>query len=194
MSHTTCIFRERQKKSQENVIQRHSKEEKLKDGFEIECYKILKYQSEKINPSPLFWDLRLFSENQAWLAGKELVRGNLDPRNTQVWPLWSTQSLSSPTFLGAQNLTLVLARSQPKPRTRNPRTPMCFLQAFPFLRRKRAWERESQPLENYLRPICWELLCSARQKPQTIFFPHRSVFRDFSSLPLPNQIFWVHFF
>ena len=85
--YTTCIFREWQRKSQENVIQRHSKEEKLKDGFEIECYKILKYKSEKINPSPLFWDLRLFSENQAWLAGKELVRGNLDPKNTQVWPL-----------------------------------------------------------------------------------------------------------
>lgn len=76
-----------QRESQENVIQRHSKEEKLKDRFEIECYKILKYQSEKINPSPLFWDLRLFPENQAWLAGKELVRGNLDPKNTQVWPL-----------------------------------------------------------------------------------------------------------
>lgn len=56
-------------------------------------------------------------------------------------------SLSSPTLHGAQKTHPGLGTLPPKPRTRKPRTPICFLQAFPFLRRKRAWERESQPLE-----------------------------------------------
>ena len=33
----------------------------MKDGFERECYKILKYQSEKINPFPPFLEFKIIS-------------------------------------------------------------------------------------------------------------------------------------
>lgn len=97
-------------------------------------------------------------------------------------------SLSSPTFHGAQKTHPGLGTLPPKPRTRKPRTPICFLQAFPFLRRKRAWERESQPLEELSEAhLSGTIVQCKAEAPNHFFFPHRSVFRDFVSITTPPK-------
>lgn len=105
-------------------------------------------------------------------------------------------SLSSPTLHGAQKTHPGLGTLPPKPRTRKPRTPICFLQAFPFLRRKRAWERESQPLEELSEAHLSATIVQCKAEAPNHFFPPIDLSSEilFPSLPLPNQIFWVHFF
>ena len=64
---------------------------------------------------------------------------------------------------------------------------MCFLQAFPFLRRKRAWERESQPLEELSETHLLGTIVQCKAEAPNHFFPPQICLQRFSITTPPKS-------